>query len=74
MWFVDKPRNHLIVPMENGETRSLDGPEGFQFTVDGRRATIQDHRQGMKLSATKMTAQPRTGIATETVVMGKAPK
>lgn len=74
VWFVDKPRNHLIVTMENGENRSFDVPEGFQFTVDGRPATIQDLRQGMKLSATKMTSQPRSELVTETIVTGKAPK
>jgi hypothetical protein len=74
VWFVDKARNHLIVTLDNGENRSYDVPEGFKFTVEGKPATIQDLRQGMKLSATKMVSQPRTEISTETVVTGKSPK
>jgi hypothetical protein len=74
VWFVDKARNHLIVTLENGENRSYDVPQGFKFTVEGKPTTIEDLRQGMKLSATKMTSQPRTEMSTETVVTGKAPK
>ena len=74
VWFVDKARNHLIVTLDNGENRSYDVPQGFKFTVEGRPATIEDLRQGMKLSATKMVATPRTEMSKTTVVTGKAPK
>ena len=74
VWFVDKARNHLIVTLENGENRSYDVPQGFKFTVEGKSTTIEDLRQGMKLSATKIIAEPRTEMSTETVVTGKAPK
>ena len=72
VWFVDKARNHLIVTLDNGENRSYDVPKGFKFTVDGKPATIDDLRTGMKLSATKMVSEPRTEISTETVVTGKS--
>jgi hypothetical protein len=72
--FVDKNTNHLIVKLDNGESKSYDVPQGFKFTVEGKPATIEDLRQGMKLSATKMTSQPRTEFSKETVVTGKTPK
>jgi hypothetical protein len=74
VWFVDKARNHLIVTLENGENRGYDVPPGYKFTVEGKPATIEQLRQGMKLSATKMVAEPRTEMSTDTVVTGKAPK
>ena len=74
VWFVDKSSNHLIVTLENGENRSYDVPNGFKFTVEGKPTTIEDLRQGMKLSATKIVSAPRTDMSTETVVTGKAPK
>jgi hypothetical protein len=72
--FVDKNTNHLIVKLENGESKSYDVPQGFKFTVEGKETTIEDLRQGMKLSATKITAAPRTEFSKETVVTGKSPK
>jgi hypothetical protein len=72
--FVDKQTNHLIVRLDNGESRSYDVPQGFTFTVEGKPATIEDLRQGMKLSATKMASAPRTEFTKETVVTGKSPK
>jgi hypothetical protein len=74
VWFVDKVRNHLIVTLENGENRSYNVPAGYKFTVGGKPATIEDLRQGMKLSATKIISEPRTEMSTSTVVTGKAPK
>jgi hypothetical protein len=35
---------------------------------------VQDLREGMKLSATKIVSEPRTEISKETVVTGKSPK
>jgi hypothetical protein len=62
------------VKLDNGESRSYDVPQGFQFTVEGKQTTIADLRQGMKLSATKITSEPRTEFSKETVVTGKSPK
>jgi hypothetical protein len=72
--FVDKNTNHLIVKLDNGESRSYDVPQGFKFTVEGKPATIAELRQGMKLSATKIISEPRTEFSKETVVTGKSPK
>jgi hypothetical protein len=72
--FVDKNTNHLVVKLDNGESRTYDVPEGFKFTVEGKQTTIQDLRQGMHLSATKIVSEPRTEISKETVVTGKSPK
>jgi hypothetical protein len=72
--FVDKNTNHLIVKLDSGENRSYDVPQGYKFTVEGKPATVQDLRQGMKLSATKIVSEPRTEFTKETVVTGKAPK
>ena len=72
--YVDKNTNHLIVKLDNGESRSYNVPQGYKFTVEGKPATIEDLRQGMKLSATKIISEPRTELSKETVVTGKSPK
>jgi hypothetical protein len=74
VWFVDSNTNHLIVTLPTGENKSYDVPPGFKFTVDGKPATLQDLRKGMKVSGTKITSQPRTELSTATVVTGKSSK
>ena len=33
-------------------------PDGFTFTAGGKPATVKDLKKGMKVSATKMVAEP----------------
>ena len=74
VWFVDKNTNHLIVTLPNGENRWYNVPAGYMFTVEGKPATIEELRKGMKVSGTKIASEPRTEITNDTVVTGKASK
>ncbi len=47
--------------------------ESYRFNVDGKPASVHDLRKGMHISAQKIVEEPRTEIASDTVVTGTAP-
>jgi len=49
-------------------------PDSYRFMVEGKPASVQDLRQGMKVSATKIVEEPQTEISTQTVITGSSPK
>jgi hypothetical protein len=58
--------NNLVVKMADGETREVDVPEGFMFTVDGKQVPISQLTPGTKLTATiKTTTVPEIVKTTE---------
>ena len=72
VWYVQG--NYVIITLEDGQQREFNVPDGFMFTADGKPATIKDVRKGMKISATKIVAQPTAEISKEIVITGKGPK
>ncbi len=66
--------NYVVLTLENGENREYTVPESYRFTVSGKPATVYELKKGMKVSGTKIVAEPQTEISTQTVVTGKAPK
>ena len=72
VWYVQG--NYVVLSLENGETREYTVPDSFTFTADGKPATVKDIRKGMKVSATKMVAEPTAHISKEIVITGKSPK
>jgi hypothetical protein len=72
VWYVQG--NYVILTLENGEAREYTVPDGFTFTAEGKPATVKDLRKGMKISATKIVAEPTAEISKEIVITGKAPK
>jgi len=72
VWYV--AGNYVVLTLENGENREFNVPESFKFTVSGKPATVQDLRKGMKVSATKIVAEPQTEISEKVMVTGSAPK
>ena len=72
VWYVSG--NYVILTLANGENRDYKVPESFRFTVEGKPASVHELRKGMRVSATKIVEEPRTEIATKTVITGKAPK
>jgi hypothetical protein len=72
VWYVQG--NYVIITLENGQQREYTVPDGFTFTAEGKPATIKDVRKGMKISATKIVAQPTSEISKEIVITGKSPK
>ena len=53
--------NHLVVKMSTGETKDVEVPEGFMFTVDGQSVPLSALKPGTKLTSTvKTTTTPET--------------
>lgn len=58
--------NDLVVKMADGETRHVEVPAGFTFTVDGKELQLNQLEPGMKLAAViKTTTEPKTVQTTE---------
>ena len=72
VWFASG--NYVILTLASGENREYNVPQSFRFVVEGKPASVTDLRKGMKVSGEKVIEEPRTEIATKTVITGKAPK
>jgi len=66
--------NLVIVRLENGDVRDYLVPESYKFVVEGKPAAVQELRQGMKVSATRIVEEPTTEMSEQVEVTGKAPK
>ena len=66
--------NYVVLTLENGQNRAYTVPESFRLTVEGKPASVNELKKGMKVSATKIVEEPRTEISTKTVITGKSPK
>ena len=67
----------VIIRYPNGEHRRyvIKDSDGIKFRDSaGKEMTVFDLRKGMNISATKITEEPRTVFATNTVVTGSAPR
>lgn len=64
--------DYVILTLENGEQKEYKVPESYRFIVEGKPASVRELRQGMKVTATKITEEPLTDISTDTVVTGTA--
>jgi len=73
VWWVSG--NTVIVTLPNGENRTYNVKDDYKFNVEGNKnATVADLKRGMKISAEKIVEEPRTEIASDTVVTGQAPR
>jgi len=72
VWFVSG--NTVIVTLPNNENRTYTVDDSYRFIVDGKKASVHDLRKGMVISAEKIVEEPRTEMATNTVVTGQAPR
>ena len=66
VWYVQG--NYVVLSLENGETREYTVPDSFTFTSEGKPATVKDLRKGMRVSATKIVAEPTAQISKEIVI------
>jgi len=67
-------RKSVILTLPNGENRQYTVKDDYKFSIDGNKeATVFDLRKGMRVSAQKIVEEPRTEIASNTVVTGQAP-
>jgi hypothetical protein len=72
VWWVGP--GTVVLTHENGENHEYKVPANVKFMVEGKEATLQDLRQGMKVSAKKVVEEPRNEISSQTVVTGRAPQ
>lgn len=73
VWWV--VGNTVIITLPNGENRTYKVKDDYKFDVEGNKnATVADLRKGMNISAKKIVEEPRTEIASDTVVTGQAPR
>ena len=66
--------NYVALRLENGEIKEYKVPDSYRFMVEGKPASVQELREGMKVTATKIVEEPRTEISSDTVITGKSPK
>jgi hypothetical protein len=66
--------NNVILTMENGENRQFTVPESASFIVDGREASVNSLRRGMRVTAERVVEQPKTVFTTTSTITGTSPK
>jgi LPXTG-motif cell wall-anchored protein len=71
VWFVAGP--NVILTLASGENKQYKVKDDVKFMVDGRPATVFELRKGMKVTAQKITEEPKTLVSSSTVVTGEAP-
>jgi len=71
VWFV--AGNTVILTLPNNENRQYKVKDSYKFIVDGKQASVFDLRKGMTVNAEKIVEEPKTEIASNTVVTGQAP-
>ena len=70
--FVAKP--YVTVKLSDGTIKRYTVKDDFEFMLNGRKATINDLRQGIKLTGVKLTEDPATKITPESPITGTGPK
>ena len=71
--FWSSPKS-IIVTLEGGNNKQYEVPDGFKFNVEGKQLAAMELRSGMKLTGTKIVAEPHSVISQDVVVTGVAPK
>lgn len=65
----------VVITLPNGENRTFTVKDDYKFNIEGNKsATVSDLKKGMRISAQKIVEEPRTEIASDTVVTGQAPR
>ena len=67
------PPLSVILTLEDGTNQEFKIPEGQKFDVDGQMVDAFGLREGMKISATKVTETPETIVTQKAKVTGKMP-
>jgi len=72
VWYV--AGTSVILTLPNGENKQYKVQPDYRFTVNGKPASVFELRRGMTVSAEKIVEEPTVEIATNTQVVGSAPK
>ena len=72
VWFVSGKT--VILTLPNNENRMYTVKDDYKFIIEGNKnASVFDLRKGMVVSAQRIVEEPKTEIASNTVVTGQAP-
>ncbi len=72
VWYVAPP--NVVLTLPNGQNRQFVVKDSYKFhDADGKDMTVFDLRQGMNVSAEKVTEAPRVELVTARTVTGTAP-
>ena len=72
IWSVNPPSS-VILTLDDGTNQAFKIPEGQKFNIDGQMTDAWGLKQGMKVSATKVTEVPETVVDQEKAVTGTMP-
>ena len=72
VWHVNPPAS-VIFTLENGQNQMFKIPEGQKFTVNGQETDAWGLKDGMKVTATKITTAEATSVTQKTQVTGTMP-
>ena len=72
VWHVNPPVS-VIFTLENGQNQMFKIPEGQKFTVNGQETDAWGLKDGMKVTATKITTAEATSVTQKTQVTGTMP-
>lgn len=72
VWAVNPPSS-VILTLEDGKNQAFKIPDGQKFNIDGQMTDAWGLRQGMKITATKVTEVPETVVEQEREVTGTQP-
>ena len=67
------PPTSVILTLEDGTNQEFKIPKDQKFNVDGQMVDAFGLREGMKISATRITETPETVVSQKTMVTGKMP-
>ncbi len=73
VWYASGPTVIITLPNRENRKYTVKHTDNVQFMVEGKPATVFELKKGMNVSASKITQDPQTLIATNTVVTGHAP-
>ena len=71
--FHVNPPLSVILTLEDGTNKEFHIPEGQKFEVEGQMVDAFGLRDGMNVSATRVTESPETVVTQEATVSGKTP-
>ena len=72
VWHVNPPVS-VILTLENGQNQMFKIPEGQKFTVDGQETDAWGLKDGMKVTATKITTAEASSVTQKAQVTGTMP-
>lgn len=71
--FHVNPPNSVILRLDNGTNHMYKIPHGQKFNIDGQEVDAWGLKEGMRITATRVTETPETRVAVERHVSGQMP-